>query len=231
VSIEILLYLNWYNKNMSSQLLTLNEAADRLNVSRRRVEAMVLSGQLPADRHGRQWAIPFEGLQAVKNNRVRFAGRPLSEQTSWKIIRDGLNNKDKFDRDELDLLRRRLRSRAQHIDCYVHPGIVKRIVQDSRGVLGGRLAAIDSGAPFDSRESVDVYISGTDSSSFANDYAVRPSSVRPNLFLHIVDGDALPFETNHKFTDRFTAWLDLADRDDRAADTLLDQIAGGRMYA
>jgi|ERR1700722_3817343 len=214
---------------MSSQLLTLNEAANRLNVSRRRVEALVLSGQLPADRHGRQWAIPFEGLKAVENNRVRFAGRPLSEQSSWKLIRDGL--KDQFDRNELDLLRRRLRSRAQHIDCYVHPGLVKRIIQDPRGVLGGRFAAIECGAPFDSRDSVDMYIKGIDHSSFSNDYAIRPSSVRPNLFLHVVEGDAWPFESNQHFTDRLTAWLDLADRDDRTADTFLDQIAGGRLYA
>jgi excisionase family DNA binding protein len=216
---------------MSNRIFTINEAAARLNISRRRAEAMVLSGQLPADRLGRQWAIPFEGLKAVENNRTRFAGRPLSEQTSWKIIRDGLVKQHKVEKGELDHLRRRLRSRAQHIDCYVHPGMVNRIVGDSRGVLGGRLAAIDKGAPFDSADSIDVYVKGDESHSFTNDFAVRPSSMNANLFLHIVDRGAWPFEPKQNYVDRFTSWLDLADREDRAADTLLDQIVGGRMYA
>ncbi len=216
---------------MSRELLTLNEVAERLKVSRRRAEAMVQSKQLPADRLGWQWAIPVEALRAVENNMLRSAGRPLSELSSWRIIGEGLGKYEKSNRDDLDLLRRRLRPRACHVDCYVHPGLLKRIAGDFRGVLGGRAAASDAGAPVELSDSIDVYIREDERSRFVKDYAVRPTFVRANLFLHVVENEAWPFESDCHFVDGFVAWLDLADREDRAADTLLDRLVGGRLYA
>lgn len=216
---------------MSNELLTLNEAAERLKVSRRRVEAMVQSGQLPANRLGWQWTVSVEGLRAVENNMLRSPGRPLSEISSWRMIKEGIVKYKKSDRDDLDILRRRLRSRARHADYYVHPGLLKRIEEDPRGVLGGRSAASDAGAPVESSESVDVYIRGDQCARFVKDYAARPTFVRANLFLHVVENEAWPFELDCHFVDGFVAWLDLADREDRAADTLLDRLVGGRLYA
>jgi len=216
---------------MSDELLTLTEVAKRLNVSRRRVEAMVQAGQMPANRLGWQWAIPVEGLRAFENNGLRSAGRPLSEVSSWRIIREGLAAHQRFGKDELDRLRRRLRSRARHIDCYVHPGLLKRVEKDQRGVLGGRSAASDVGAPVESSDSLDIYLREEDRSSFEKDYAVHPTFAGANLFLHVVGNEVWPFEQSCRFVDGFVAWLDLADREDRAADTLLDRLVGGRLHA
>ncbi len=44
--------------------MTTNEAADILNLSRRRVLALIKTGQLPAERHGRDWWIAPETVQA-----------------------------------------------------------------------------------------------------------------------------------------------------------------------
>jgi excisionase family DNA binding protein len=216
---------------MSHELLTLNEVAERLKVSRRRVEAMVQSKQLAADRLGWQWAVSVEGLRAVENNMLRSAGRPLSELTSWRIIGEGLGKHEKFDRDDLDLLRRRLRTRARHVGYYVHPGLLKRIEGDFRGVLGGRSAASDAGAPVELSDSIDVYIREDERPRFVKDFAARPTFVGANLFLHVVENEVWPFESDCHFVDGFVAWLDLADREDRAADTLLDRLVGGRLYA
>lgn len=192
---------------------------------------MVQAGQIPANRLGWQWAIPVECLRAFENNGLRSAGRPLSEVSSWRIIRKGLGAHQRSGKDELDRLRRRLRSRACHIDCYVHPGLLKRVEKDQRGVVGGRLAASDVGAPVESSDSLDVYIREEERFSFEKDYAVHPTFVGANLFLHVVGSEAWPFEQNCRFVDGFVAWLDLADRQDRAADTLLDRLVGGRLHA
>ena len=53
--------------------LTTNEAAVILNISPRRVRALIRAGRLPAEKHGRDWAIKPEDLKLVK---VRKPGRP-----------------------------------------------------------------------------------------------------------------------------------------------------------
>ncbi len=53
--------------------LTTNEAAEILNISPRRVRALIHAGRLPAEKHGRDWAIKPADLELVK---VRKPGRP-----------------------------------------------------------------------------------------------------------------------------------------------------------
>lgn len=53
--------------------VTTASAAIRLDVTRRRVNAMIQSGRLPAKRSGREWEIEIDSLQALGE---RKAGRP-----------------------------------------------------------------------------------------------------------------------------------------------------------
>lgn len=53
--------------------LTTQQVADRLNLSRGRVQAMIKSGRLPATKPGRDWLIEEEDLKLVMN---RKPGRP-----------------------------------------------------------------------------------------------------------------------------------------------------------
>ena len=46
-------------------MLTTNQAAEKLGVSRRRVIALIAAGRLPAEKYGRDWMIRSEGLEAV----------------------------------------------------------------------------------------------------------------------------------------------------------------------
>ncbi len=50
-----------------------------------------------------------------------------------------------------------------------------------------------------------------------------------NLIFHVIEDDAWPFESQQTHADAWTAWLDLADAEDRAADPLLDRLVGGRV--
>jgi excisionase family DNA binding protein len=56
-----------------SQTLTTKDAADRLGVTPARVRQMILSGQLPAEKFGRDLVIKEEDLRLVQNRPI---GRP-----------------------------------------------------------------------------------------------------------------------------------------------------------
>jgi excisionase family DNA binding protein len=54
-------------------LIGTKEASERLKVSQQRVQALIKSGQLPAEKVGRDWLIKEDDLQKVSE---RKAGRP-----------------------------------------------------------------------------------------------------------------------------------------------------------
>ena len=58
-------------------LLTTNEAAEKLGVSVRRVQALITNGALPASKLGRDYVIKESDLELVKD---RKPGRPLKTQ-------------------------------------------------------------------------------------------------------------------------------------------------------
>lgn len=192
---------------------------------------MVQSGLLQAEKFGNHWAVTIHALDHAANNLTGLAGRPFGESTSWRIIQDGLTKQKVLDSKEIDLLRRRLRSRAQHRDYYIHPGVAKRPELDQRVVLGGHVAAIAAGASVDDSGSRDFYIREDELDSFVSDYSLRAVATGANLHLHVVNADDRPFESGCHLADSFVARLDLADRSERSATTLLDRLVGGRLVA
>lgn len=60
-------------------MLTTAQAAAQLKISRQRVLALIASGRLPAQKHGRDWMIEPSDLELVK---VRKPGRPAKETQS-----------------------------------------------------------------------------------------------------------------------------------------------------
>lgn len=56
-----------------AKLLTTTEAAEELFISRRRVQALIKSGRLPAKKVGRDWRIKAVDLALVED---RYPGRP-----------------------------------------------------------------------------------------------------------------------------------------------------------
>ena len=59
-------------------LLTTREVAERLNVSLRRVRALIESGKLPSEQYGRDHLIKESDLELVKD---RKPGRPAKEKS------------------------------------------------------------------------------------------------------------------------------------------------------
>ncbi len=67
------------NFNMSEKdLLTTREVAERLNISLRRVRALIEAGKLPSQQYGRDHLIKESDLEFVKD---RKPGRPSKEQS------------------------------------------------------------------------------------------------------------------------------------------------------
>ena len=58
--------------------LTTREVAERLNISMRRVRALIESGQLPSKQYGRDHLIKESDLELVKD---RKPGRPAKEKS------------------------------------------------------------------------------------------------------------------------------------------------------
>ena len=62
--------------------LTTKQAAKILGISTRRVLQLIYDGRLPAEKHGRYWAIKAEDLELVKD---RKPGRPAKEKSPEEL--------------------------------------------------------------------------------------------------------------------------------------------------
>ena len=208
--------------------MPLDEAARRLGVTRRRVQALVSSGQIPARRVGLQWLVPAEVLGQYQHTSVRNPGRPLTQHGAWAEIGQ-LERRHPDTAPALDRIRRRVRPRANHIDVYVHPGVLHKLLDSATLVRSGRAAAVEAGVPVDLGD-YDMYVRASEIAGLIAEVRASETFTGANVHLHVVDDDQWPFEPIQRFASLWVAWLDLEDRQDRAASTLLDRL-GGRARA
>jgi excisionase family DNA binding protein len=209
---------------------SLSEAASYLGVTHERAYALLKAGQLPGERRGSQWTVPVSALRHLEHNMWRGAGRPLAQSSAWKLLSARLPSWSSGDLLELDGLRRRLRARSSHAEVHLASGLLDRFRQDERVVLGGRDAAVEF-APVDPLDSVDAYVRRSDIDGLLDSYVMREVPEEANVHLHVVDDAQWPFGDGARSVEPWVAWLDLADAQDRAADTLLDRLVGGRVLA
>lgn len=213
---------------MVGELLTLQDVAERLGVSRRRAQAFVEQRRLPARRVGNQWLVSASHVRRLAHTMQSGPGRPLSQQAAWRRISEQRGQRVTED---LDGFRRRVHPRARTLDGYVHPGLLGRLHERREVVLGGLEAAAAAGCPVDSEEPLDVYVRASDRDSVAEDVGFQEAAEGANVYLHVVDDRAWPFDDDRRVTGAWTAWLDLEDRLDRAAHLVLDRVTGGRVAA
>lgn len=213
------------------ETLTLEEAGRRLGVTRRRVQAMVSSGSLPADKRGAQWFVSASALRGAAHNRASGPGRPLTARTAWeRVERLALDGRRLAAQGQLDEFRKQLRPRAAHLSYYVHPGLLDELRSQPGVVLGGRDAAAAAGAPV-GPIALDLYVTEGKAGELVEAVLAKPAGGNANVFAHVVAEGAWPFHAQQRHTSPWIAWLDLEDRQDRAAVTLLDRLIGGRARA
>jgi excisionase family DNA binding protein len=204
--------------------MSLGEAAQALDVSRRRVQALVDKGQLRGHRVGGRWLV--EAADVSQRRRVvARQGRPLNASTAWGIINCATLPREEADQ---DAFRRLVLTRAEHRDGYIHPSLIAEIRNDERHVLGGRNAADEAGLPVGtSDDHLEMYLRASDLDELTNTHVVRFDATKPNLYLHIVDTPPWPFRPDQRIVPLLVAWLDLADRGDRAERLVREQLLRG----
>lgn len=203
------------------EYLSLNEAAQALGVSRRRVQALVEKGQLPAHRVGGRWLVEAADVNQ-RHRTVAHRGRPLHASTAWNELAHRTLPRDSS---QQDAFRRRVLTRAHHRDAYIHPSLIVDLRKDERLVLGGRDAADADGVPVGiSDDDLDVYLREADLDELSHMHVIRFEPAKANLHLHVVEAGAWPFMVDQRFTPLLVAWLDLADRGDRAERLVREQL-------
>lgn len=191
--------------------LSVNEAARVLGVSRRRVQARINDGSLPAVKVGSQWVIDPADLLSVQH-RVR-SGRPLSERSAWALIAAAADDQQflsMFEPPERSRARARLRAlsrnvqavdideaaallvsalgnRSERIVLSASPRDLDDVRADARIRLSG-LSAPES--HISSGGLVEGYVSSADVAGFIEHYLLSPASQQQaNVILHAVSAE------------------------------------------
>jgi len=194
--------------------LTVLEAAQRLDVSPRRVRALVERGQLPAVRRGSMWLTTSDAVDAFRRNSPG-RGRPISAATAWSRISEIASSGDFT---ALSTSRVALRARAAH-RRYSLPEIVARRLEIPKGTLRSGLDVLDEsgvGSP------IDLYATPAAAERLVKrtGSAPAPDGV---LHLHVLPADlAVPHLSSRERL--VVAWCDLADRADPAADIAVQRL-------
>ena len=190
-----------------------------LGVTRRRVNALISSGDVPAQRIGRQWVVDVDEFRRAAHNLQKHHGRPMTERNAWNAIQHGLPRG--LTEAELDELRRRLRTRAEHHAMYVHPSLLQRLRKDPGVRLGGRDAADAADLPIERDDRVHCYVDAALLPAFGERYRAHPvADGDANVVVHAVR-DPANLRGFGRHLPLAAAWLDLEDDSDRAARLVL----------
>lgn len=192
-----------------TNLLSVGEAAQALNLDPSRVRALASSEQLPALKVGNRWVIDAAGV-AAHARRPRRAGRPISPANAWALLffASGLNP-DWVGPQARSRLRRalrleglapdlwhRLRTRARSQGFAAHPGEIPYLLEDDDLVASG----VSAGASFDldlvSGAEAEGYISSDRLDDFCERHALQAaqSEERANARLRVVPAEAWRLE-------------------------------------
>lgn len=182
-----------------SQVLEVDEAAARLNVSRRELYRLIQEGALDAFEFAGRLAVPVEALRRLELA-PRPVGRPFSPNAAWALLRMVSH----LDVPELSASRRsqlrrhlrdghpddlagRLRSRAARHAWFVHPSMQRRLLDDQRFLPSG-LSALDAvGADLVASEDVvEAYVEADALAAVADEVGALDEAAVRNVVLHVV---------------------------------------------
>jgi excisionase family DNA binding protein len=207
--------------------LAVAEAAAVLGVSPQRVRALIGSGGFRARRVGGRWLVDGD---AVERRRLgeRLQARPLSSRNAWALlaIADG-GRPSGIDPAAASRLRGRLAARglagvapllarrARRIALRVHPGELRRLLDDPALVRSGAAAAADLRLGLIAPDAAEGYVAASDLDALVARHALWPSE-EPNVVLRVVDG-SWPFPPGARVASLAVVAIDLLEDDDPRA--------------
>lgn len=205
-------------------VLSAQQAADALGVSRMQISRLVRQGDLRATRLGNALLIDADSVSEYRELRPD-RGRPLSARGAWARIAEesarldaagNVRNTVEAARHLAIITRRRADRRAYR----ALPNRVPALLADPRIVLSGADAGQHQGAPVRPGEPHPVYVSGNDVDQVVADHRLRDGDAEPNVIVRVVSPGT--WILGHRTAPPLVAAIDaLDDGDARSAAEML----------
>lgn len=230
-------------------VMTTEEAAERLGVSSRRVRALIKRGDLESTQLGRAHLVQAESVARLSVNRA--SGRSLSSRTSWVTLLSDVGTRDfdelagaaalsRSERARVIALRQRrvedwswlARRRATTKRYSIRDAYVDRLLADRRVMRSGLSALREHHVDLSSQQGIaEVYVDRQHVVDLAKEYLLRADTLGA-VIVRDVDIAALlgRFDGRSVMTPA-TVGVDLAESDDlrtrRAGYELLERVIRG----
>ena len=132
-------------------LISVQETASLLGVSRRRVRQMLTQGSLDSQRIGRVWAVESDAVEHAMEHRPR-PGRPWTPETAWALLAVASGRDYGLSPVQRSRARQRLQAglqsyvsqmgvRAERRRFYAHPSVIEMLGREPTLVRSGTSAA------------------------------------------------------------------------------------------
>jgi len=206
-------------------LLSVQEAAATLGISRQKVQQLISDGRLPAIRIGRGWQVSMVDVTRLRHT-GRHAGRPLAAAQAWALLHDAertgrvRTHRGSAERSAewlVNLVRRKSTTFRLHGLDTILDVIASEVVP-----TGETAARVYGFAPSDSRQIVDGYIREPAARLVIARYALVPAiGADLNVLLRVVDPALWPFTRTRRTASELIAAVDMLDTpiDDRSAES------------
>ena len=240
---------------LSEGLITVEDAAKRLGVSKKRVYGLAAAGALsPHPIGANRYLLDAAEVEARRAQGV-VNGRPLDQLSAWAVLWLGLGRGDhdlgpwgaylaRNTRwrvrqrlgagpvsDSLAALAPRLRNRAESVKLRAHPSDLRRLLDEPSLVRTGVSAAADVGADVVAADEVEAYVPADDLAPLREKFFLEESR-KPNVLLRVVQ-PPWPFPPDARVAPATAVAIDLLDSTDertrRAGRELLQSLDRDRV--
>ncbi|HET9676164.1 MAG TPA: helix-turn-helix domain-containing protein [Solirubrobacterales bacterium] len=207
-------------------LISIPEAAARLNLSHARVRAMAARGQLPAAKIADRWVVERSVVEQRRKQKTP-TGRRFTPQNAWAILTLASGEdapqldpsvRSRFKRalalEGLQTLAPRLRDRAEVFMYKAHPGEVPYVLEDEALVQSGISAAGPLEFGLVSGREADGYVARSNLRGLIAQHALSPAGIDCNVRLRVVPADVWSNLKGRPLAPRAAVALDLADEFD-----------------
>ncbi len=211
-------------KRLAFDQVPVSEAAEMLEVHPSRVRAMIVDGQLLAEKLGGRWFVDRRSLEG-RLSRPSVAGRPFSVANAWALLCLSQGQQpDWISKWELSRLRRRLREdgieklaprlrgRASRVLFRAHPSLLSKLRDDPRLLPSGVSMAAEHQIDIVEPNEFEAYVSREDLEGVEEQNYLEPSW-EPNVILHVAGARWLERCADHAMGPVVSA-LDLLEADD-----------------
>jgi excisionase family DNA binding protein len=226
--------------------LSVAEAAQRLQVSPRRVRALLEDGRLQGRQVAGRWLLPSRAVDH-RQRAAPASGRPLSPASAWHALAilakaddaishlpapvrsrargraEALRNMPPSGEEVARRWQSALARRAEICEYYAHPSVLERLLDDPAVVRSGISAVGDHGAGLMVLSGAEGYVLSRDLPHLESLYALNPNidAAQANVRVHLVADDrAAEWLFLHRVAPAAVVAADLVERDssrDRAA--------------